>query len=97
MGALIGHLSRVVRAGRTFLCCMIDLSSVPKDLNQWVRLNKGFQSDLHWWAVFLEGWNGVSIFNSVVHTPDWTSPTWRAAFLSVLLTDSPSLLKGRRR
>ena len=70
--SLIGHLShacRVVRAGRTFLRRMIDLSSIPKDLNHWVRLNTGFQSVLHWWAVFLEGWNGVSIFYSGIHTP----------------------------
>ena len=69
---LIGHLShasRVVRAGRTFLRRMIDLSTIPKELNHWVRLNKGFQSDLHWWAVFLEDWNGVSMFDSLVsHT-----------------------------
>ena len=70
--SLIGQLShacRVVRAGRTFLRRMIDFSSVPKELHHWVRLNKGFQSDLHWWAVFLEDWNGVSIFDSVVHSP----------------------------
>ena len=27
-----------------------------KELNQWMRLNQGFQSDLHRWVVFLEGW-----------------------------------------
>jgi hypothetical protein len=67
--SLIGHLShacRVVRAGRTFLRRMIDLSSVPKELHHRVRLNKGFQSDLHWWVAFLEGWNGVSMFGGVV-------------------------------
>lgn len=26
-------------------------------------------SNLHWWQVFLEDWNGVSIINSVVYTP----------------------------
>ena len=50
----LNHACRVVRAGRTFLRRMIDLS---ESLN------------IHWWAVFLEDWNGVSIFNSVVHTP----------------------------
>ena len=45
---------------------MIDLSSIPKELNHWVRLSKSFQSDLHWWAVFLQDWNGVSLFDSAV-------------------------------
>ena len=43
--SLIGQLShacRVVRAGRTFLHHMIDLSSVPKELNHWVHLIKVF-------------------------------------------------------
>ena len=55
--SLIGqlqHACRVVRAGRTFLLRMIDLSSVPKELDHWVRLNRAFQSDLHWWDLFLE-------------------------------------------
>ena len=74
--SLIGHLShacRVVQAGRTFLRRMIDLSVIPKELHHWVRLNKGFQSDLHWWAVFLESWNGMSMFGGVVRqTPSAT-------------------------
>ena len=44
---------------------MIDLSATPKELHHWVRLNKGFQSDHNWWAAFLEGWNGVSLFGGV--------------------------------
>ena len=60
---LLSHASRVVRAGRTFLRRMIDLSTIPKELHHWVRLNKGFQSDLYWWALFLEEWNGVSMFD----------------------------------
>ena len=43
--SLIGQLSHaccVVRAGCTFLHRMIDLSSVPKELHHWVRLNEGF-------------------------------------------------------
>ncbi len=26
-----------------------------------VRLNLGFRSDMAWWAVFLESWNGTSM------------------------------------
>ena len=66
---LIGHLQHacwVVQAGRTFLRRMIDLSSVPKELDHWVRLNRAFQSDLHWWDLFLEDWNGVALCSSVI-------------------------------
>ena len=70
--SLIGqlqHAYRVVRAGRTFLRRMIDLSMVPKELHHWVRLNRDFQSDLHWWEVFLEEWNGVALCSSVIQRP----------------------------
>ena len=61
----LSHACRVVKSGRTFLRRMIDLSATPKELHHWVRLNKGFQSDLNWWAAFIEGWNGVSLFGGV--------------------------------
>ena len=31
-----------------------------------MRLSKGFQSDLHWWAVLLQDWNRVSLCDSAV-------------------------------
>ena len=66
--SLIGqlqHACRVVRAGRTFLRRMIDLSTVVVELHHHIRLNKGFRSDLQWWDLSLEGWNGVSMFSSL--------------------------------
>jgi hypothetical protein len=63
------HACRIVRAGRTFLRGMIDLSMVPRELDHWVRLNRGFQSDLHWWDVFLEQWNRVGMCSGVVQKP----------------------------
>ena len=53
--SLIGqlqHACRVVRAGRTFLRRMIDLSTVVVELHHHIRLNKGFRSDLQWWDLF---------------------------------------------
>ena len=32
-----------------------------KHPDHWVRLNAGFRSDLLWWHLFLDTWNGVSI------------------------------------
>ncbi len=51
---LIGHLQhacRVVKPGRTFLRRMINLSTVARELYHHIRLNRGFRSDLAWWAV----------------------------------------------
>ena len=70
--SLIGqlqHACRIVRTGHTFLRRMIDLSTVPRELDHWVRLNWGFQSGLHWWDVFLEQWNGVGMCSGVVQKP----------------------------
>ena len=58
--------SRVVRAGRTFLRRMIDLSAAVSELEHWVRLNLGFHSHLRWWELFLEDWNGVTMCGSVI-------------------------------
>ncbi len=70
--SLIGHLQhacRVVRPGRVFLRRMIQLSTVGKKLHHRIRLNKGFRSDLEWWALFLPKWNGVSLMSSVTRQP----------------------------
>ena len=72
--SLIGHLQHacwVVQSGtcRTFLRRMINLSMVAKELHHHLRLNKGFQSDLQWWWMFLEIWNGVSMLNSTAVCP----------------------------
>ena len=66
--SLIGqlqHACKVVRPGRTFLRRMIELSMVAKQLHHHICLNKGFQSDLEWWALFLPTWNGIAMMSSV--------------------------------
>ena len=65
--SLIGqlqHASRVVRSGRTFLRRMIDLSLVAKELHHRIRLNQAFRSDLEWWNLFIEDWNGIALISS---------------------------------
>ena len=62
--SLLGHLQHaatVVRPGRTFVRRLIELLSVARSRDQWVRLNASTRSDLTWWEVFLEGWNGVAM------------------------------------
>ncbi len=66
--SLIGSLQHaccVVRPGRTFLRRMIDLAASVKGLHHIVRLNKGFRSDLQWWACFLPKWNGTSMMSGL--------------------------------
>ena len=58
-----------MRAGRSFLRRLIDLSTVPKKMHHQVRLNRAFQSDLLWWDTFLEDWNGVSMMTSLHRSP----------------------------
>ena len=70
--SLIGQLQqacKVVRAGRTFLRRMIDLSSVVSELHHRICLNGAFRSDLQWWDTFMEGWNGLSLFGSIIPGP----------------------------
>lgn len=70
--SLIGHLAqacKVVPPGRTFLRRMIDLSTIPKHLDHWVRLNKNFHSDLLWWDMFLPLWNRHSLLSAHGHPP----------------------------
>jgi len=70
--SLIGQLQHaccVVRPGRTFLRRMISLSCVASELHHHIRLNRGFRSDLQWWAQFLPTWNGTSMMTATVRSP----------------------------
>ena len=61
--SLIGKLShacKVVVAGRLFLRRMIDTTKSARRLSH----NSEFHSDLQWWLVFLDYWNGHSFNGS---------------------------------
>lgn len=62
--SLIGQLShacKAVRAGRSFLRRLIDLSMGPKRLDHYVRLNAEVRSDIEWWAQYASAWNGMAM------------------------------------
>ena len=66
--SLVGQLQHaccMVRPGRTFLRCMINLSKGVKELHHNIRLNKSFKLDLQSWACFLPVWNGFSMMKEV--------------------------------
>ena len=63
--SLIGKLSfvsRVIRAGRTFLRRLINLSTKVKYLHYKLSLNKQAQADIHWWKTCIDSHNGVAMF-----------------------------------
>ena len=58
---LLQHAATVVRPGRTFLRRLYDLLAITRAPHHHIRLNAEAHSDLSWWSLFLESWNGVSI------------------------------------
>ena len=68
IGKLV-HACKVVRVGRIFLRRMIDTAHSVRHLHYQIRLNVEFRSDLEWWVLFLERWNGRSMRE--VHNPQW--------------------------
>ena len=70
----LNHAARVVRAGWSFLCHMLDLlhsglyvSRAPGVAPK--RLNASFRADLAWWQMLIADWNGVSFLPSPTHLP----------------------------
>lgn len=66
------HAAKVVKPGRTFLRRMFELLARGSRDHHFLRLNQEFKSDLAWWDTFLEGWNGIGMFDQLV----CRSPTW---------------------
>ena len=57
----LSHACKAVRAGRSFLRRLIDLSMVVKTLDHHVRLSREARSDIKWWFQFSASWNGVAM------------------------------------
>ena len=73
--SLIGHCQHaasVVKPGRTFLHHLIDLAASVRSLHHRVHVRGHTRSDLYWWSLFLEWWNG----NSMIPPP---TPTYTFA------------------
>ena len=69
---LLAHACKAVRAGRSFLRRLIDLSTTVRTLNRHIRLNKEARSDIQWWRQFCAEWNGVAMMTSVNKVPGGT-------------------------
>ena len=63
--SLLGHLNfamRIVPQGRAFVSRLLDLSKSVKNLQDRIMLDQGCLSDIHFWSLFLDQWNGISFF-----------------------------------
>ena len=72
------HVCKVVRAGRSFLRRLVDLSMTAKQLDHFIRLSKEAKSDIEWRFRFSEDWNGVGMMYSVKE----------ASIVAVLISDA---------
>ena len=58
---VLSHASTAIRAGRSFLRRLIDLSTGVRQLHRHIRLNREARVDLEWWHQFGEDWNSVAM------------------------------------
>ena len=58
------HATTVVHSGRTFIRRLYDMLAVTHSAHHHIRLNMDARSDLAWWSMFLESWNGVSLMTA---------------------------------
>ena len=76
--SLIGHVQHaasVVKPGRTFLRHLIDLSTSVKELHHRIHVRNPAISDIQWWLVFLERWNGCSFIPPAAPSQSFVSDT----------------------
>ncbi len=79
---VVGHLShacRAVRAGRSFMRRLLDLSATVRSLDRRVRLNVAARADLEWWRRFGLHWNGTAMMRSVVAAEEPQLELWTDA------------------
>ena len=58
---ILSHACKAVRAGRSFVRRLIDLSSSVRQLDRFVRLSREARADLEWWCQFGQEWNGTAM------------------------------------
>uniref|UniRef100_UPI0037E76AD8 uncharacterized protein n=1 Tax=Semicossyphus pulcher TaxID=241346 RepID=UPI0037E76AD8 len=72
--SLLGHLNfamRVIPQGRSFISRLLEMSSSVHNLHDVISLDEGCCSDLSFWSLLLEHWNGITFFyDDLVHSSD---------------------------
>ena len=62
---LLQHATKVVKSGKTFLSRMYWRAAKLRELHYYTKLTKYFRSDLQWWDVFINSWNGISFLENI--------------------------------
>ena len=65
MLSLLGHLNfamRILPQGRSFIARLLDLSKTSDELSGVLQLDEGSRSDLRFWSILCDHWNGISFF-----------------------------------
>ncbi len=72
--SLLGHLNfamRIIPHGHSFVSRLLTLANSVKNLIDAVVLDDGCRSDLHFWSLLCNKWNGISFFyNDFVESSD---------------------------
>ena len=58
---ILSHAFKAVRAGRSFVRRLIDLSTSVRKLDRFVRLSREARADIEWWVQFGLDWNGTAM------------------------------------
>lgn len=58
---VLSHASKAVRAGRSFVRRLIDLSAGVQHMDRFVRLSREARADIEWWYQFGQEWNGTAM------------------------------------
>ena len=72
-------VSRVVRAGRTFVRRMIDVSKCVKHLHHKITLDNSMKADIQWWIEYLPSWNCVSVMYDTIWSSNINLHLWSDA------------------
>ena len=67
---LLQHAATVVRPGRTFLRHLYYLLAAAKAPGHHIYIHAAARSDLAWWGMFVDAWNGLSL----LYTHQLSSP-----------------------
>ncbi len=60
----LAHAAQVVQPGKTFMRKLFELQKGCRKPYRMVRLSQLIRSDLQWWALFMEDWNGIRIIKA---------------------------------
>lgn len=57
----LAHASKAIKPGRSYLRRLINLSTITRRLDQFIRLSREARADIEWWASFASEWNGTAM------------------------------------